>query len=367
MVRSTTLDDDGRASNTNHRALAPREQPGRYGIGVSDQHVNSNETVEPGRDRAGEVYVAGEALIDLVAEPDGRYRAVPGGSPANVAVGLARLGAPTHLLARLGSGAFGRVIREHLAANDVLLDAAVSTSDPTTLAVVTLDDEARATYDFYADGTADWGWTEAELPTQLPPEALALVTGSIAAAREPGATALLELVRRVRGQDGASIVLDPNLRPALLPTRAQVQARWDELIALADVVKVSDEDLAWLVPGTDPVDVAAGWAARGPALVVVTLGAAGAHAVTSTGATVEVAARPVDVADTVGAGDAFTSGLVDSLRLAGLLGRRHRDRLDTAGLATLRPILDRAALTAALTCTRVGADPPTAEELAGSL
>src|SRR5690606_13391697 len=145
------------------------------------------------------------------------------------------------------------------------------------------------------------------------------------------------------------------------------QARWDELIALADVVKVSDEDLAWLVPGTDPVDVAAGWAARGPALVVVTLGAAGAHAVTSTGATVEVAARPVDVADTVGAGDAFTSGLVDSLRLAGLLGRRHRDRLDTAGPATLRPILDRAALTAALPCTRVGADPPTAEELAGSL
>ena len=364
-MRSTTLDDGSPRPNTNTaQAHRPRTLCS-YGIGVSDQHVSRSQTVGSPTARPGELFVAGEALIDLVADPDGRYRAVPGGSPANVAVGLARLGAPTHLLARLGTGAFGRIIREHLASNDVLLDAAVTTSDPTTLAVVTLDDEARATYDFYAEGTADWGWSEAELPARLPAGALALVTGSIAAAREPGSTAVLELVRRVRGRGEASVVLDPNLRPGLLGSREQAQQRWDELVTLADVVKVSDEDLAWLVPGADATRVAADWAGRGPALVVVTLGAGGAHAVTATGTTVRVPARSVDVVDTVGAGDAFTAGLVDSLRLAGLLGREYRDRLAGADPESLRPVLDRAALAAALTCSRVGADPPTADELTG--
>lgn len=323
---------------------------------MSDPHAT--------RDEPGELYVAGEALVDLVADPDGRYRAIPGGSPANVAVGLARLGAPTHLLARLGAGAFGRVVRDHVEGNGVLLDTAVHTGEPTTLAVVTLDDDGRAVYDFYADGTADWGWTEAELPARLPPDALALVTGSIAAAREPGATALLGLVRRVRNDGGASVVLDPNLRPDLLGSRGDVLARWNELIGLADVVKVSDEDLAWLVPGADPTAVAADWAGRGPALVVATLGAQGAHAVTTRGTTVRVSARQVDVVDTVGAGDAFTSGLVDSLRLAGLLGRHRRDRLDAVSADEVRELLTRAAHMAALTCSRPGADPPTAAELA---
>ncbi|WP_203433190.1 carbohydrate kinase family protein [Jiangella asiatica] len=310
-----------------------------------------------------QIIVSGEALVDLVADPDGRYRAVPGGSPANVAVGLARLGAPTQLLARLGTGAFGQVVRDHLVANGVGLDHAVDTADLTTLAVVSLDGEGRAAYDFYAEGTADWGWRPDELPASLPAETLALVTGSIAVAREPGAAALVELIRRERSRGAVSVVLDPNLRPSLLAPHDVVRRQWNELVALADVVKVSDEDLAWLAPELPVASLAADWARRGPALVVVTRGAAGAIGVTSGGTTVDVPTPEVEVADTVGAGDAFTAGLVDSLRLDGLLGGAARDRLATLADAPLRAILDRAALVAAMTCERPGADPPTASAL----
>lgn len=313
-----------------------------------------------------EVFVAGEALIDLVADPDGRYRPIPGGSPANVAVGLARLGAATHLLARLGTGSFGAVVRAHLQANDVSLEHAVETDDPTTLAVVSLDEHGRAGYDFYAEGTADWGWRDDELPDALPGSTRALVTGSIAAAREPGASALLRMIRREHERGLVSVVLDPNLRPTLLGAHDEVRARWDELIGLADVVKVSDEDLAWLLPGRPPADVAADWAARGPGLVVVTRGPDGAVGVTSSGTEVAVATPAIEVADTVGAGDAFTSGLVDSLRLDGLLGHDGRARLAELREPQLRTVLERAALVAALTCARPGADPPTAAELAES-
>lgn len=320
------------------------------------------------------IYVAGEALVDLVGDAGGSYRPIPGGSPANVAVGLARLGVATHLLARLGAGAFGRVVRAHLEANGVLLDLAVQAAEPTTLAVVSFDDAGGAAYEFYAEGTADWGWSDAELPGGspelpglpggLPGDALGLVTGSIAAAREPGASALVKLVRRERQRGQVTVVLDPNVRPSVLRPREDVRTRWDELVTLADVVKVSDEDLRWLAPDRDPVDVAATWVTRGPALVVMTRGARGAIGWTRGGTRVTVESPSVDVVDTVGAGDAFTAGLVDSLRLAGLLGGAARLALAELDETTLRPLLDRAALAAALTCERAGADPPTAELLA---
>ena len=258
------------------------------------------------------IVVAGEALVDLVAEDDGRFRAVPGGSPANVAVGLARLGRPTRMLARLGAGRFGVIIREHLAHNGVGLDLAVESSQPATLAVVSLEPDGRAAYDFYVDGTADWGWTPAELPETLPAGTIALCTGSLAVALEPGATVITELMRRA-GAAGVSVVLDPNLRPALLGERAAARRRLEAQVALADVVKVSDEDLTWVVPDQSPADAAARWLDLGPALVVVTQGAAGAFALTIGGARTVVPAYSVDVLDTVGAGDAFTAGLVDTL------------------------------------------------------
>ncbi|HEU0214005.1 MAG TPA: carbohydrate kinase [Jiangellaceae bacterium] len=311
------------------------------------------------------IVVAGEALVDLVAEDDGRFRAVPGGSPANVAVGLARLGRPTHMLARLGAGRFGGIIREHLAHNGVGLDLAVESSQPTTLAVVSLDANGRAAYDFYVEGTADWGWTPAELPEALPAGTLALCTGSLAVALEPGATAMTDLMRRT-GAAGVSVVLDPNLRPALLGERAAARRRLEAQVALADVVKVSDEDLGWVAPEHSPADTAARWLDLGPAMVVVTQGAAGAFAVTLGGARAVVPAYPVDVLDTVGAGDAFTAGLVDALGGHDLLGGAARARLGRCGDATLHDVVERATLVAALTCARRGADPPTAAEVAAA-
>jgi fructokinase len=311
----------------------------------------------------GGVVVAGEVMIDLVPEPDGRFRAAPGGSPATVAIGLARLGTPTQLIARIGSGALANSIREYVAANGVGLTHAVEADEHVAVAFVSVDDGGRARHDIYADGAADWLWSPDELPDPLPDATLAFYTGSVAAARQPGSVALLQLLRREHARNRVSIVLDPNPRPGLLGEPEDVREHWDALIELADVIKTSDEDLAWLVPGIDPFKIAKGWAECGPALIVVTRGAHGAFAVTSEGTMVSSPACDVEVTDTVGAGDAFTAGLVDSLRRCGLLGAPARQQLAELPPAQLREILDRAGRVAALTCERLGADPPTAAQL----
>jgi fructokinase len=309
------------------------------------------------------IVVAGEVLVDLVEEQDGLFRAVGGGSPANVAVGLARLGVPTQFLARLGTGRFGEIVRTHLADNGIGLAYAVTTTAPTTLAVVSVTEGGQASYDFYVDGTADWGWTQDELPASLPSDAVALCTGSLALAVEPGATVLTALMRRERGRGAVTVVLDPNLRPSLVGPRARAHDRLRAQVELADVVKVSDEDLRWIAPGEPAEGVAAGWLGAGPALVVLTRGTDGATAMARGGARVDLPARPVDVVDTVGAGDAFTAGLLDGLGRQGLLGPGGPDRLAGCNATSLRGALERATVVAALTCARRGADPPTAAEV----
>lgn len=310
------------------------------------------------------IVVAGEALIDLVADADGRFRAIPGGSPANVAIGLARLGVRTEFLGRFGAGRFGDIVRAHLAGGGVGLSYAVMTAAPSTLAVVSVDDGGHATYDFYVEGTADWGWSGQDLPAALPRDALALCTGSLAVVMEPGATALTDLMRREHDRGAATVVLDPNVRPPLAGPRIRARDRVEAQVALADVVKVSEEDLSWLAPGESAERVTAGWLDRGPAMVVLTRGAQGAAAVTSGDVRVRVPAHQVDVVDTVGAGDAFTAGLVDALRRRALLGEQAHDRLVRCGERTIRDVIEHASLVAALTCARRGADPPTAAEVA---
>lgn len=318
----------------------------------------------------GVIIVAGEALVDLVADEGPaalddrvRYTAIPGGSPANVAVGLARLGAPVELLARLATDGFGRLLRAHLDANGVGLSFARVAQEPTTLAVVSVDGAGAAAYDFYVQGTADWQWRPEELPAELPAAANALCTGSLAVALEPGASVLRSLLRRERERGALTIVVDPNVRPALMGSPQEARRLVEELVALADVVKASEEDLHYLAPGEQPTDIVRTWATLGPALVVLTRGQSGAYAVAAGGTAVALPARPIRVVDTVGAGDAFTAGLLDGLRLAGLLGRPARDRLGALDETTLTAVLDRARLVAALTCGRSGADPPTAAEL----
>ncbi len=309
------------------------------------------------------ITVCGEALVDLVSSDGRQFTAHAGGSPANVAVGLASLGIRVSLLARLGGDFFGRLLRDHITSNGVDPRDLVAGTEPTTLAVAIVDECGVADYDFYVEGTADWQWSEAELPARLPEDVTAFHTGSMALEQAPGAARLTELIQREHGRAAVTISYDPNIRLARRGRRDVALARIEELVALSDVVKVSAEDLAWLLPGTPAAEVAAAWCALGPAVVVVTLGAEGALGVGTAVGLVRVDAPRVVVVDTVGAGDAFTAGFLAELSAADLLGGVSRARLSTLGADALSSMLDQAARLAALTCARSGALPPTRTEL----
>jgi fructokinase len=323
--------------------------------------------MEPDRhDRSGVVAVAGEALTDFVPVRDqGLFEAVPGGSPANVAVGLARLGVPARMLARIADDSLGRRIRAHLAGNRVDLSFAVHAAEPSSLAIVTVGQDGLADYDFRVQGTADWQWRDQELAGALDDGLLALHAGSLALTMPPGAAVLRRLLARARAT--ATISYDPNCRPLLMGSPERVRDQVDDLIALADVVKASADDLAWLLPSRAPEEIVGEWLAKGPAIVAITLGADGVVAAAPGTGTIRRAARHVVVADTVGAGDAFMSGLLAGLHRRDLLGAYRRSDLRAIAAETLTHVLDEAVLAAAITCTRSGAQPPTADELLARL
>lgn len=299
------------------------------------------------------VLVIGEALVDLIRRPGEPDDARVGGSPLNVAVGLSRLGVPAVLQTHLGSDAYAELVAGHLAANDVPLVPGSVRDGRTSTAVATIGDDGAASYEFAID------WTVAPAPAASP----ALVhTGSIAAVLEPGGSAVAEILRAAR--EAATISYDPNVRPQLMGGRDAARERIESLVGLADVVKASDEDLAWLHPDLSLQEAARRWLALGPALVVVTRGGDGAFAVTATGA-VEVIAPTTAVADTIGAGDSFMAGLLAGLSDAGLLGRDHEAELRALAGEQLLRLLGFAVACAAITVSRPGADPPRRAELTG--
>ncbi|MFD5343890.1 carbohydrate kinase [Streptomyces anulatus] len=302
-----------------------------------------------------ELLVVGECVADIVRLPDQAVRVHPGGSPANVAYGLARLGHRTVLLTQLGPDGNGRLIREHLASGGVDVRTDGSTV-PTPSAAVTLDGSGQASYAF------DVSWTLA--PVAVEPAPVHVHTGSIGAVVEPGSTTVLDIVRAARAT--ATVSYDPNVRPALMGDHAAAVRRVEECVGLSDLVKASDEDLEWLYPGEDPERVAARWLGRGPAVVLVTRGGAGALAVLP-GGHITVQAPEVDVVDTVGAGDAFMSGTLHALAAHGLLGPGARDRLHAVDRGTVTDVLRHAVASAAVTVSRAGANPPGADELREAL
>jgi fructokinase len=303
------------------------------------------------------IVVAGEALIDLV-----NHRAVPGGSPANVAVTLARLGHDVRLLARLSRDPYGRQIREHLRANGVDLAWAVDAKESTSLAIASLDRAGQASYRFRMKGTADWQWKPAELPVLQPPP-LALHSGSLALSMPPGASVLEDLLRREHHRGAVTVSIDLNLRPSIRGDVRLEQARVARQITLAHIVKASDEDLAWLYPGVPAASILTEWHEAGVACAVVTHGGEGAYLLAPNGVAYRRIARPVEVVDTVGAGDAFTGGMLAALADLGALGDRPADRLAAVGPQDWLTVLDYAGEVASFTCTRAGANPPTLVEL----
>lgn len=302
--------------------------------------------------------ICGEALIDLVPDDasGARWTAIPGGSPANAAVAVARLGVHSALLARISGDAFGRRLRAHLTANQVDLSLTVAAAEPSSLAIVELDETGAASYRFDIDGTADWQWADHELPAVLADDLAAVHAGSLALALEPGAPVLERFLAKAREQ--ATISIDPNVRPSVDGNLDDVRTAVNRWCAIADVLKASSDDVSLLHPGEDPEAVATRWLALGPGVVVVTLGAAGALAVTRAG-TVRLPAPPTTVVDTVAAGDTFTAGFLTSLHDAGALG----GRLDGLEAGTLTTAVAYGLQAAAITCSRPGADPPWRTEL----
>ena len=291
--------------------------------------------------------VIGEALIDIVERDGDVIGEHVGGSPLNVAVGLARLGRGVDFLTHIGEDARGRRIAEYVESSGAQLVSGSVAADRTPTAVATLDDSGKAQYVFDID------WQLSGTPEVAPP--LVAHTGSIATILEPGCRATAALLDAYHLS--ATISFDPNVRPALINDDEQARTRIDRLVEKCDLVKASDEDLEWIDPHRTPEQVAKTWLSLGPSVVAVTMGDRGAFAMCKAGVA-RVQAQPVEVVDTVGAGDAFMTGLIDALWSLDLLGAERRADLRRISVDALTGVLSTAALSSALTVARAGADLP---------
>jgi fructokinase len=304
---------------------------------------------------ASVIAVCGEALIDLIPDGDGLHPH-PGGGPFNTAVALGRLGVPAAFVGRLSSDPFGRLLEARLAESGVDARYVLHGDAPTPLALVHPTSDDAHEFSFYLSGTAYADVAVADLPL-FEPDVGALYVGTLALATDPPASAFEHLVER----EAASrlVVVDPNIRPAVTGDRKEYLRRFESWAGRAHVVKLSDDDAGWLYPGATHETVIATILGLGPRLVVLTLGAAGALARTSA-ASARVAAHDVTVVDTVGAGDAFSAGLLRRLWEADCLDSGSVAQLGDDELADLMRF---AAAVAALQCSRSGASPPTLDEV----
>jgi fructokinase len=317
------------------------------------------------------VVVVGEALIDLLPRPQLRddatlatvmLEAVPGGSPANVAVGLVRQGVPTRFAGRFATGGLGPWRKSSLQREGVDLTLSVDATEPATLALVTFDNQGRATYDFYGRDTADWHWRPGELPDPQGFQAAAVHIGSLATMVSPGAEQLSRWLAAVRSRNDIVVSYDPNVRLGVFGDEASYRESVADILPHVHLVKASEEDLAVLWPSQPVVEIARRWLDNmpGPDIVVITRGSHGSVALHRDGRCLEQPGSPATVVDTVGAGDAFTSGFLARLWSTGYLTP---DALAAIDSGVVRDALAYANRVAALTCERPGADPPYAAEM----
>ena len=292
------------------------------------------------------VWVCGEVLIDEL--PSG---AVVGGGPANTAKALARLGHEVAFIDGISTDAYGVKARAELAADGVNLSLAMTSDLPTAVAVVTLAADGGASYVFKLDKTATFDFNSSWLPDPSRYKPQVLHIGTLATLVQPGADVLFDWA--LACADFAPVVFDPNIRPQVMSDRDKYVALVEKWIGISSVVKLSDDDFEWLYPGKSPESIANQWLQGGAALVVMTRGADGLIGYTSDGV-VEVAGEKVNVVDTVGAGDTVGAIIVQGLITDGLLNMRG---------SVLKNVLHRAAVAAAITCSRAGAQPPYAHEI----
>ena len=302
------------------------------------------------------IAVTGEALIDLVVDPDGHVAAQPGGGPFNTARTIGRLGLAPAFLGGLSQDRFGAQLRALLGQDGVTL-ATPTMAAPTTLALADVDPDGVARYHFYLAGTAACALEYPQLSAALPAGVTALHAGSVALAAEPIATGIERLISS-DVPAGALVMIDPNCRPEAVTDRGAYLARLSRILRRADVVKVSIEDLAYLAPGVPAHAAAAALLGQGPALVLLTDGPRTVQALMP-GQEVSVDVPAVQVVDTIGAGDAFGGAFLAWWLANGFT------RSDLHRCGQVREAIQAAVEVAAVTCTRVGANPPLLSEVTG--
>jgi fructokinase len=299
------------------------------------------------------IWVCGEVLIDLIPVAPGSNDRAPhvGGGPANTAKALARLGHDVHFIDGISTDAHGEMSRDELLADEVKLDLAKSSDLPTALAIVSLNENGGASYEFKLENTATFDFSLDWLPDPSKYKPNVLHIGTLVTVIQPGADVLYDWALQVA--EFAPIVFDPNIRPAVMGDRDLYEAAVEKWAAISSVIKVSDDDVAWLFPDQSLDDVAERWVRDGAALVVITRGSEGLIGFTADGA-VEVPGVKIVVADTVGAGDTVGAIVVEAMVEKGIMALTGD---------VLQDVLHRAAKAAGITCSRPGANPPYKHEL----
>ena len=316
--------------------------------------------------------VIGEALIDLIESKaqSGSYQAVVGGANANVAIALARAGTPQQLLARISSDSFGQKIRTRLESNGVGLDYAIDAPEATSLAIASIGPNGGAKYSFYVEGTADWNFTEKELPTAKTLSELgakALQFGCLTMALGPGNKIIEAWASEFFKAGSLTLSHDINVRPALGFDAAVERERVERINSISHIVKASDDDINWLYEieaGSNVDEIVWGWIGEREQIVFVTRGADGVSIYRKNKVRIDVPSRSVKVQDTVGSGDTFCAHMLSGLLAIDALGTAPDQKLAAVTNEQLVEISRIAAIAASIACERVGAEPPTSEELA---
>jgi fructokinase len=272
-------------------------------------------------------------------------------------------------LGRISNDRFGKIIRERLESNGVHLEHSIAAEELTTLAVVSLDSKGVPSYAFYVNGTADWGWTPTELPTDVDLEnmhATAIQFGCLTMAMQPSSSVIEKWAREHFDQGSVTISHDINMRPALGFDAAEERVRVERLNQISHIIKASDEDIEWLyglAKGADLDDIVHSWIGDTERIVLVTRGADGTSIYRKRSARADVPSRAINVIDTVGAGDTFCANLLGQLSDADVLGSNPFDRLENLTDADLREFVRISAVAASITCERAGCEPPTLSDL----